>query len=80
MNNSVKTIPALTVNYYDQEFTLVTLNSGIRYDDMLKIVKYVQEIGDIAFIANSELYISPTGMFHVEMKYCDKYHFIQGVK
>lgn len=68
-------VPLVKLKYYDNDFYVVPKNT-LSSEKMSEMVQLIQEIGDVAFIAEYEMYFSEPALFHLNMKYCDKYHFI----
>ena len=71
----IVTIHSVKVLYKDHEFSVIP-SGALPLSKMLEMVKYVKEIGDIAFIVDREMYFSEDAFFNLTMKYCDEYIII----
>lgn len=72
MNNVTTT----KVMYRDEEYTVIPRSGVLTSREKKDMAAYVLSIGELGIVVDDELYVSEGGMFHLSMKYCEKYNFI----
>lgn len=73
--NNPRRIELTKVMYKDLKFCLIPANV-LTSGEKIEMAEYVQEIGDVAFIVDNELYFDEGAYFNLTMKYCEQYVFI----
>ncbi len=69
------TIKSVRILYKDAEFSVIP--SGLLpLRTKIEMVKFVRDIGDIAFIVDGDMYYDEGAFFNLTMKYCDEYIII----
>ncbi|AFC21530.1 hypothetical protein GAP32_082 [Cronobacter phage vB_CsaM_GAP32] len=74
MSNLV-TITTVKVLYKNHEFSLIP-KGVVPFNKLIEMVRYVKEIGDIAFIVDGDMYFDEGAFFNLTMKYCNEYVII----
>ena len=69
------TIQSVKLLYHDKVFSVIP-SSLLSLKVKIDMVKYVREIGDVAFIVDGDMYFDECAFFNLTMKYCDEYIII----
>lgn len=77
MSKAISSVSLIKVAHYDRVFYLIPRTGNtITTSEQREMLRYIRSIGDDAFLVSDELYFSEEALFHLDMKYCDKYNFI----
>lgn len=73
--NKQITLHTVKVLYKDHEFSVIP-KLALSSAEMVRMVQYVRQIGDTAFIVDGDMYFDEGAFFNLTMKYCDEYIII----